>query len=402
MTRRVPDRPALPSYPSPAPDYTGNGILNLMASIIRSRGGRSPHRELACLPAASLRSSRKLVYLVLDGLGEIQLRGHFADGDGTLFFARHPHDVITSVFPATTAAAVTTFATGASPAEHAIIGWHLNLPDIGLVSTILPTITRTRSPLAPPDFNLGKYLALPRTIETVREPRHLLSWGHIPASRYSKAGPRWTRRRSYRTLDGLTRAVLDFARARGHGLAYAYWPLYDSFCHEAGCRSRKVIRHFRELDQSLARLNRLLAGTGTTLLITADHGLVDAPLSRRIDLRDIAGFMDCQATMPAGDARQVHCFVRPGMTQQFLAIINRRLSHACRIVRGPEAIRTGWFGPGRPHPALRRRCGDYILLARDDYAFSTSLPGAKSDFNAANHGGLSDREMRVPLFVVRS
>jgi hypothetical protein len=382
------------------PDYRGGSLVNLMASIIRSRGGRSPHAELRVLPASRLRPARKLVYLVLDGLGERQLQRHLAAGQGTAFFASHPRTVISSVFPATTAAAVTTFATGASPAEHGIIGWHLNLPDLGLVSTILPALTRTRSELAPAAFNLGRYLALPRYLESVQGGRHLLSWGHIPTSRYSLAGPKWTRRAAFRTVRGLEREILRFARAPGRGLAYAYWPDYDSYCHEAGCNARQTRRHFDALDALMARLRRGVAGTGTTLLVTADHGLVDAPPGHRVELRDVPGFLDCLATLPSGDARQVHCFVRAGRERDFLDVVRRHLRGACLVLPGRRMLAEGWFGPGRPHPALAARCGDYVLLARGDHAFGTSLPGAKPEFNAANHGGASEAEMRVPLFVV--
>lgn len=383
------------------PDYRGGGILNLMASIIRSRGGASPHAELTTLPAAALRPFRKVVYLVLDGLGEMQLREHLAAGRGKAFFACHPRHVITSVFPATTAAAVTTFATGASPAEHGIIGWHLNLPDLGMVGTILPAITRTGTAMAPAAFNLKTYLGLPGYLAGVRQPRHLLSWGHIPGSRYSMAGPRWTRRARYQTLAGMERAILAFAREPGRGLAYAYWPDYDSHCHDQGCTGSKTTRHFREMDRCLARIAQRMADTGALLLVTADHGLIDASIPHRVDLRDVPGLMDCLATLPAGDARQVHCFVRPAKLDRFLAIARRRLSKACRVIEGGDLLQRGWFGPGRPHPALARRCGDLVLLARDDFAFTTSLPGAKSDFNAANHGGISSREMLVPLYAIQ-
>lgn len=332
-----------------------------MSTVIRGRGGLAPHRELAALPASQLLDARKVVYLVLDGLGAIQLREHLGNGLGGEFFARYPHDIITSVFPATTAAAVTTFATGSSPAEHAIIGWHLNLPDLGLVSTILPAITRTRTPVAQADFNLKDYLSLPSPVETVKQMRALLSWGHIPASRYSNAGPRWHRRVAYETVAGMERAIASFARSPGRGLAYAYWPEYDSLCHGHGCRHRKVALHFTRLDKMLARLTRSLAGTGTTMLVTADHGLIDAPPAHRVELRDVPGLLACLATLPAGDARQVHGFVRPSMESQFLSIARRHLGKACFLIEGREAIRKGWFGPGKPHPALSMRCGDSLL-----------------------------------------
>jgi hypothetical protein len=136
----------------PRPDYAGGSLVNLMASLIRSRGGRSPHRALAGLPPSALRPYSKVVLLLLDGLGANQLHAFVTRGKGRQFFARHPWQIITTACPATTAAVVTTLATGASPAEHAILGWHLNLPDLGMVGTLLPFITRTNSPIAPPVF----------------------------------------------------------------------------------------------------------------------------------------------------------------------------------------------------------------------------------------------------------
>ena len=96
------------------PDYAGGSIINLLSSIIRSRGGRSPHRELAGLSANSLGTTQKVIYLLIDGLGEGQLRRFIAAGGGKAFLAVRKRRTITTVFPATTAAAVTTFDVSAS------------------------------------------------------------------------------------------------------------------------------------------------------------------------------------------------------------------------------------------------------------------------------------------------
>ena len=106
----------------PRPDYDGGSILNLMSSLIRGRGGRSPHRPLAGLPPARIRPYRKVVLLLLDGLGAKQLHRFILAGKGRKFLALHPWQKITTACPATTAAVVTTLATGSSPAEHAILG----------------------------------------------------------------------------------------------------------------------------------------------------------------------------------------------------------------------------------------------------------------------------------------
>ena len=64
------------------PDYDGGSIVNLLSSIIRSRGGRSPHRELIGLSASQLRGAQKLVYLLIDGIGEAQLQAFLGSGHG--------------------------------------------------------------------------------------------------------------------------------------------------------------------------------------------------------------------------------------------------------------------------------------------------------------------------------
>lgn len=382
------------------PDYRDGSIVNLLASIIRSRGGRSPHADLAGLPAGALSGARKVVYLVVDGLGEEQLDRYLAGRSPATFFAKHSHQTITTVFPATTAAAITTFSTGASPAEHGILGWHLHLHDLGMVSTILPATTRTGSPMAGSKFNLRKYLDLPLPLESVKCRKELISWGDIPDSRFSQAAVCWDRARSCTTLAGLSRQIVAFAKTPGRALAYAYWPGYDSFCHEAGRRHPATVRHLAEIDRMLSGLVQKLRGTGMTLIVTADHGLVDSAPVHRISFREIPGFYDCLAVLPSGDARCAHCFVRPSKVRKFRSIFFQCLEKSCVCVPGEDLLKLGAFGPGQPHPALANRVGDFVLIAKSDYCFGSPLPGEKIEFNVANHGGMSEAEVRVPLYSV--
>jgi len=385
-----------------APDYDGGSIVNLLSSIIRSRGGYSPHRGLSGLTVKSLSDARKVIYLVVDGVGESQLQRFLREDHGKRFFAAHERRVISTVFPATTAAAVTTFGSGASPAEHAVLGWFLHLHDLGLVSTILPAITRTGSPLAPADFDLGAYLKIPSYISSTGGRRELLSWGHIPKSRYSMITDAWKHRVGFNTLTGMVRQIVLCARRRGRGLAYAYWPEYDSCCHSDGCYHHKTITHLEEIDRALGKLVMHLKGTDTVLVVTADHGLVDALPPNCIELRDVPGFYDCLAVVPSGDARAVQCFVRPARVKEFLSLVRKRLSKFCICVSGEYLLESRMFGLGKPHASLANRVGDYVLLARPGCAFSSSLPGMESSFNVGNHGGMSETEMLVPLYVVRS
>ena len=384
----------------PRPDYNGGSLVNLMSSIIRARGGRSPHRALRGLPPAALRPYKKVVLLLLDGLGARQLQQFILAGKGRKFLALHPWQKITTASPATTAAVVTTLATGASPAEHAILGWHLHLPDLGMDGTILPFVTRTDTPIALPEFDLGKYLALPAPLATIRGRRVLISQGPIPTSRTSMAMPWWTERHAFENLDGMLRQLRAFARSPGRAYAYAYWPFYDSHCHEHGPCGRVPALHLAELDAFLARVQKALAGSDTLLLVTADHGHMQTHTP--LNLAEIPGFYDTLATLPSGDARMVQCFVRPARVKDFLRLTRSApLLGASVCATQAEILRSGLLGPGKPHPALKNRLGDYTLFAAPGHAFL--YPPALSIYKkakAGNHGGLSADELDVPLFVI--
>lgn len=388
----------------PRPDYDGGSILNLMSSVIRSRGGRSPHVSLRVLPPRDVQKYKKVVLLLLDGLGEGQLRDWMARTQRpTAFFGQHPHDIITTLCPATTASVVTTLATGASPTEHGILGWHLHLPDLGIEGTILPFVTRTGTPLAMDDFHVADYLQLPAPLATTAGRRVLISYGDIPFSRISMVQSWWHERKSYTTLEGLTRHLRTFAQSRPRhpAFAYAYWPHYDSLCHEYGPEGAIPARHLRELDSFLARAQQALRGTNTLLLVTADHGHMQTTTS--VDLSAIPGFYSCLSTLPTGDARLTQCLVRPTKLRDFRRLLNEEpLKSACVAATRAEMLRAGLFGPGRPHPALQDRMGDYLLFSLPGHALL--YPAAQSKFKhlmLGTHGGLSHAELRVPLFVVR-
>ncbi len=385
-----------------APDYAGGSIVNLMSSLIRARGGHSPHDELTVAPAKHFANAHRIMYLVLDGLGLHQLKRHLASNQGQRFFGRHGFESITTVFPATTAAAVTTFDTGASPAEHGILSWYLHLPDLGCIATVLRSATRLGTPLGPADFDLAAYYNVPSHVATTTCHLGLLSWGDIVSLPFATVGTRWPDARSYQDLAGLRATLASFAHEDTPGLAYAYWPRYDGLCHEYGCRSQEVETHFDALDQTLADLLTDIRGSRATLCVLADHGLIDVPRTRCIDLAEVPGLLNCLATAPAGDQRQMSLFVRPHALDAFHRIVARELDQACVCLEGRTLLEAGVFGPGQAHPSLTQRVGDYVLLSRPEYAMIYTPPGTKPLYMPGSHGGMSAEEIQIPLYVVHA
>ena len=112
------------------PDYAGGSLVNLIASIVAARGGRALHSPLKNLRHETLREARNLVLLVIDGLGDNYLMRRGAGGA----LARRRRASMTSVFPSTTASAITTSYTGCTPLEHGLTGWFTYFGEAGVRS----------------------------------------------------------------------------------------------------------------------------------------------------------------------------------------------------------------------------------------------------------------------------
>jgi hypothetical protein len=201
----------------------------------------------------------------------------------------------------------------------------------------------------------------------------------------------------YVDLAGMLDAIGSALRA-SHPPAYiyAYWPDFDHCAHMRGSRSEAARDLLRDMDQALARWARSHAGSDALLLVTADHGFIDAPPGRLIDIEDWPDAADCLAGPLSGERRAVFCHVKPGRQRDFERAM-LRLDHACIMWRSAELAAAGRFGPGQTHPRLLSRIGDYTLEMKEDWTLRDTMPGERSHRLIGVHGGTSRDEMRVPL-----
>src|SRR3989344_5694865 len=122
----------------PLPNYNDGSIINLMSSVGSALGKKSNYKPLKLLPSSTLKKSKNIVIMLLDGLGYEFLRKY---GKGSVF-NRHLKGKMTSVFPSATSAAIPVFFTGLSPQEHGIPGWYAFLKELGTVAIPLKYIPR--------------------------------------------------------------------------------------------------------------------------------------------------------------------------------------------------------------------------------------------------------------------
>lgn len=379
------------------PDFDGGSIADLMQDVVHACGGKRTGAGLRDVDASAWCAARSVVLLVLDGVGMKQLELLPEDS----FLRRHCMATLTSVFPSTTAAAITTFMTARSPAAHGLTGWHLRCTEPGLdgrVLAILPVTPRGDGDLpCPPGEVLARVCRVPSVFASLPGASQVISpidIAHSPFNTLHSAGAEVV---AYAGLEGMLAALTGALRAPSPpGYIYAYWPDFDHCAHVRGCASDSARELLRLADAALADWAAGMAGCDAQLLVTADHGFIDAPTEHLIELEQLPSLADCLAGPLSGERRAVFCHLKSGRARDFERAL-QALDSACIPWRSSDLVAAGRFGGGEPHPRLLERIGDYTLEMRADWTLRDTVPGERAHRLIGVHGGTSGAEMTVPL-----
>ena len=381
------------------PDYGGGSILNLMRSVAEACGAAVPYAPLAGFDAGALAEARNIVLFVADGLGWRYLLSSAA---GAALRA-HAVGPMTSVFPSTTASAITCFMTGLAPRAHGLTGWHMYFAELERILAVLPL--SSRDPALPPlaaetlPARLFGHAAL--TARMAR-PAFVVSPADIAGSPFNRFHSAGAQTLAYQRLDDLVETVAAVAaQPGGSRYIYAYYGGLDHVAHQKGIASAEAAARLAAVDLAFARLTERLRGTDSALLLTADHGFIDAPPERLIELERHPELARMLARPLCGERRVAYCYVRPERRGDFEDYVGRELAQAAVLHRSEDLIAQGWFGPGETHPRLASRIGDYALVMGEDWTICDWLPGERRHTLIGVHGGTSADEMQVPLVFAR-
>ncbi|MGF1614196.1 MAG: alkaline phosphatase family protein [Gammaproteobacteria bacterium] len=384
--------------PMVLPDYRGGSIVNLMSSIIGAFGGQNPpYPPLAKLNDGILHQAENIVLLVVDGLGCDYLQ---TQGVGTTLL-RHLRACITSVFPPTTASAVTAFLSGNAPQQHGLTGWFVYFEEVGRVMAVLPLEPRPSGPRRA----LGRIDAVaildPRPVFDRIDARcYIVVPERIAYSPFNSAYRGSATVRPYRSLNQCFHTITDIIReSTGRKYIYAYWPELDHLGHTQGVASRAVSTHFAMLDGAFEKFLHTLAGSQTAVIATADHGMVDCRTEQLLRLDDHRLLADTLALPLCGDRRVAYCYVKPGQDRAFEHYVETTLAPYATLFKSRQLVDQGYFGLGPANLRLRSRVGDYTLVMKGHYGIKDWLPGERREVLIGAHGGVSEAEMRVPLIV---
>lgn len=382
------------------PDYRGAGIVNLTASLVTALGGEETlYPPVSFIDGESLRGAQNVVLVVIDGLGYEYLVRH---GEGGALH-RHLAGVLTSVFPTTTATAITTFLTGTAPQQHGITGWFMYLEEIHAVSAVLPFTLRGGKSLRAAGIDAAGLFDCRPLFDRVPVPSYIVIPQHIAYSDYNLAHRGAATVIPYHSMSLFINAIESAVKGRnGRKFLYAYWPELDGLAHEYGLNSRQVTTHFCQLEDAITRLLNLLKGTRTIVIITADHGMIDSGPDRVIEVADHPPVARSLRLPLCGERRAAFCYVHPERENQFVDYVETALRDYASLIESKALIARGYFGSGPPHPRLSQRVGDYTLIMKDNYVIKDWVPGESRHVHVGVHGGLTNDELCVPVIVADS
>ena len=380
------------------PDYAGGGIVNLMQSIAVACGGRARYPQLGALPASDLGQARHVVLLVADGLGQSMLDTL----PGTQNLRRHWRCSLSSVFPSTTATAITTFMSGLAPAQHGLTGWHVHLAEIGQTLAVLPLTPRHETARRRPEELPPLLFDYPTLYQQLGHECWVLAPTNIAGSPFNAWHARGANTRAYSGLPELFAQLGALLKdAAAPRFIYAYYPDLDSVAHRFGCSGERLQATLNDFDAAFGRFVESARGSDAWLIVTADHGFIDSPPEHVVCLDAHPQLAALLERPLCGERRAAFCYVAAQNHRAFALYVAKHLAHCVELRVSAELIDEGWFGPPPYHPRLAERIGDFALLMKDDWTIKDWLPGEKRFRMLGVHGGLSLQEMQVPLLSAR-
>jgi hypothetical protein len=367
------------------PDYGSRSLADVLPAVARALG--SPLGEPWVQGAFHLPESPAYVVFLIDGLGSDLLAAH-AHAAPYLSSLLGPDATGTAGVPSTTATSLTSLGTGLLPGTHGVVGFTSRVPG---------------------SDRLLNALFWDREVDPVQWQPHATGF-----QRLERAGVRVTtvNKREFRG-SGLTTAAqrggewVDADRvgeriagavaasAQRPSLTYLYDGDLDWTGHRYGVASAQWLQQLAIIDAEAEQLREALP-RHARLVVVADHGMVDAPAERRIDLDDEPAYRD-GVVLLGGEARFRHVYCSGGAVADVTTRWRELLGARAVVLTRDEAIARGWFGA--VSAPVRPRLGDVVVAARDDWGLFSPADFPYELRLVGLHGSLTPVEMRIPVLV---
>lgn len=370
--------------------YSEPTLADLLPSVLASAGVPGESNRL------DLTDCARTVVLLVDGMGWNLLQRNSTSAP---FLTQSSGRPIRAGFPTTTAVSLASLGTGLPSGTHGITGYQSYVDTIeGPVNwlrwTLAGTAVDQRDALVPEDvqphptaFERGAAAGLSVTTVVPRQ---------FDGSGLTRAVLRGGRFVGVSAYGDLFAQVVEAVHADDRNLVYCYLGEVDTLGHVYGPESAAWLAQLTVVDRFVEQLASALP-PDARLLVTADHGMVDASRGRSIDFDHTPGLGEDVAVI-AGEPRCRH--IHTDRPDRVLERWRNELGDDAWLGTRDDVLAAGLFGPTLPS-AHTTRIGDVVAIGlgestvvrTDGERVMSRLPG--------QHGALTDEELLVPLLQVR-
>ena len=361
------------------PDYGGANVRGIVPALL---GPGAWSDALPWWMPEPVKGADQAVLLVLDGLGWEQLQERLELAPTLAGLTGH---AISTVAPTTTATALSSIATGLTPAEHGLVGYRMMLG--GEVLNVLRWHSASgdrRRALPPRDVQpfpafLGH--AVP-----------VVSPTELQGTAFTEAHLHGSRPVGWRSASAIAVEVGRQLRA-GERFVYAYYGGIDKTAHERGF-GPYYDAELRFADQIVADVLAALPD-GAVLLVTADHGQVQVGDQVVHPTAELLAMVAGQS----GEGRFRWWHAQRGAAADLLAAADEAYRADAWVVSREQTLDEAWFGTVVA-PPVAARLGDVALVAHRPVSFFD--PADTGSFHLiCRHGSLTSAEVLVPLLAAR-
>ncbi len=333
--------------------------------------------------------ARSAIVFLIDGLGSHNLaarRGHarFLGAVGGR------KDIARTVFPSTTAAALSSLLTGTDPGVHGIVGYRARIPGTDTAPNQLHGWETDG--LDPHTWQRSEPLFARRS--AAGRPSFVVSRPSYTGTGFTEATLRGAEFFPSDDLDERVHLAADLAARHPGSITYLYAPELDTAGHRDGWESDRWTDALERVDAAARRLaDAIDAHTG--VLVTADHGMVDVPAHKHVLLRAGDPRLDGVALL-GGEPRMLHLYTEEGRADAVASLWRESEAARAWVMTRDEAVAADLFGA--VDDDVRPRIGDVLVAARGRFAYYDDREADKRPQRmVGQHGSLTDEERTVPL-----
>ncbi len=385
------------------PDYD-NSILNITASLLDLFGYEQSYKPLPELSKEYFRQFDNIVFLVVDGMGSEILKKHLAEDS---LFRSNQKRTLTSVFPSTTSAAISSFLSGVSPLEHGIIGWTIYFKDYFKMIDFLPLMDSTSGNMLPCNYTeIHDIMHFDSIFKKIHKSapeveQHYVTSSKLTNSKYTRMASDTAIVSPYEEFgEGLEYVAQAVKANDSKKLFYCYTGEPDKSMHKLGVDDPEITKIIEDIQNKVERLKQSLQGTKSLIMVTADHGLLNT--NNQIVSNDVPELWDSLILPTFPEPRFISCFVKDHKKEEFLSFFEDKKDQFLLLTR-EEFFEQELLGRGIPHSRLEDTLGNYFVIAIGSSSIHTrySTNNYVHQFKAM-HAGLNAQEMLVPLILIHT